>query len=281
MIIDFHTHTFPDRIAAAAIDKLKHASHTKPFSDGTAVGLAASMKASGVDASIVLPVATNPLKAAAMNDAALSMTKGTKLISFGAIHPDTPNAKEELKRIAGMGFKGIKLHPVYQDVAINDPRSLRILETAGELGLIIVMHAGEDIGFPGVVRCSPEMTADALRHVGPVQLVCAHMGGWRNWERVAECLAGTSAMLDTAFTLGDLTPLEEDYYTQEQLYMLGAKDFVKLVRAFGSERILFGSDSPWADQGESVRAVRALPLDEEEKQNILGANACRLLGLKI
>lgn len=281
MIIDFHTHTFPDRIAAFALDKLKHASHTKPFSDGTAAGLAASMKASGVDASIVLPVATNPFKAASMNDAALSMMERDGLISFGAIHPDTPNAKEELKRIAGMGFKGIKLHPVYQDVAINDLRSLRILETAGELGLIVVMHAGEDIGFPGVVRCSPEMTADALRRVGPVQLVCAHMGGWRNWERVAECLAGTSAMLDTAFTLGDLMPLEEDYYTQEQLHMLGAKDFVKLVRAFGSERILFGSDSPWADQGESIRAVRALPLEEEEKRNILGANACRLLGLKL
>lgn len=279
MTIDFHTHTFPEKIAAAAIDKLKHASHTVPFSDGTAAGLTASMKKAGVDFSVVMPVATNPDKAASMNDVSLRMTGRDGLIYFGAIHPDTPGAKEELRRIAGEGIKGIKLHPVYQDVDINDPRSLRILEAAGELGLLITMHSGEDIGFPGVVRCSPEMTADALSKVGPVKLICAHMGGWRDWERVADCLAGTSAMLDTAFSLGDITPLEEGYYSQEQIHMLSESAFCRLVRAFGSERVLFGSDSPWADQGEIISAIRALPLTDEEKQRILGGNACRLLGL--
>lgn len=280
MIIDIHTHIFPDRIADRAIDKLKHSSHTVPFSDGKKDGLMASMKKAGVDCSVVLPVATNPCKAASMNDAMLSEKETNGLVHFGAIHPDTPDAQKELKRIADAGIRGIKLHPVYQGVDINDPRSLRILEMAGELGLIVVMHAGQDIGFPGVVHCSPEMTADALRHVGPVQLVCAHMGGWRDWARVTDCLAGTSALLDTAFSLGDLTPLEESYYSPEQIHMLNEEAFCTLVRAFGSERVLFGSDSPWGDQQENIRAIRKLPLTEDEKQNILGANACRLLGLQ-
>lgn len=280
MVIDFHAHTFPERIAAQAIDKLKHASHTVPFSDGTAAGLVASMRAAGVDYSVVLPVATNPLKASSMNDASLAMTGRNGLICFGAIHPDTPQAKGELKRIAKAGLKGVKLHPVYQNVDIDDPRSLRILEAAGELGLVVLMHAGDDIGFPGVVRCSPQMTASALSQVGPVKLICAHMGGWRNWAHVADCLAGTSAMIDTAFSLGDLTPLEEGYYAPEQIHMLGEADFCSLVRAFSSERVLFGSDSPWSHQGESVAAIRALPLTDEEKNNILGANAAKLLGLR-
>lgn len=279
MIIDIHTHTFPDQIAARAIDKLKHASHTIPFSDGTACGLAASMQSAGVDYSVVLPVATNPLKAAHMNDASLSAMGQDGLIYFGAIHPDTPDARAELRRIAQAGIKGIKLHPVYQNIDIDDPRSLSILEAAGELGLIVVMHAGEDIGFPGVVRCSPEMTANALRQVGAVKLVCAHMGGWRNWDRVADCLAGTSAMIDTAFSLGDITPLEEGYYSQEQTHMLCEEAFCQLVRAFGSGRVLFGSDSPWSDQAKSIAAIRALALTDEEKENILGENARRLLGL--
>ena len=278
MIIDMHTHTFPDQIAERAIDKLKHASHTVPFSSGTASGLAASMKAAGVDYSVVLPVATNPFKAASMNDASLA-ANGDGLVYFGAIHPDTPEAKAELRRIAHAGMKGIKLHPVYQDVDIDDVRSLRILEAAGELGLVVVMHAGEDIGFPGVIRCSPEMTAAALRQVGPVKLICAHMGGWRNWERVADCLVNTSAMIDTAFSLGNITPLEEDYYTPQQIRMLDEAAFCALVRAFGSERVLFGSDSPWADLRAAVAAIGHLPLNEEEKRNILGENAGRLLKL--
>lgn len=278
MIIDMHTHTFPEQIAEWAIDKLKRASHTVPFSSGTASGLAASMKAAGVDYSVVLPVATNPLKAASMNDASLAAS-GAGLIYFGAIHPDTPQAKQELRRIAQAGMKGIKLHPVYQGVDIDDARSLRILEAAGELDLVVVMHAGEDIGFPGVVRCSPEMTANALRQVGPVKLICAHMGGWRNWERVADCLVNTSAMIDTAFSLGDITPLEDDYYTPQQIHMLDETAFCALVRVFGSDRVLFGSDSPWDDQRAAVSAIRHLPLDEDEKRNILGENARRLLGL--
>lgn len=279
MIVDFHTHTFPEKIAAFAIDKLKHASHTVPFSSGTTDGLRASMRRAGVDLSVVQPVVTNPEKAVSMNDVSLKLTQKDGLIFFGCIHPDTPNAQKELTRIANAGLKGVKLHPVYQGIDINDPRSLRILDKAGELGLIVLMHAGDDIGFPGVVRCSPEMTADALRQVGPLKLVCAHMGGWHNWERVIECLANTSAMLDTAFSLGDITPLEADYYTNEQIHMLGEEQFCRLVRAFGSDRVLFGTDSPWADQETYLQAVRALPLTDREKQDILGGNACRLLGL--
>ena len=49
MIIDFHTHTFPDKIAAAAIDKLQHASHSKAFTSGTVSGLQASMQRAGID----------------------------------------------------------------------------------------------------------------------------------------------------------------------------------------------------------------------------------------
>ena len=71
MIIDSHTHTFPVRIASAALARLQAASHTAAFSDGTDEGLLLSMQRSGVDASVVLPVATNPLKLASMNDSIL------------------------------------------------------------------------------------------------------------------------------------------------------------------------------------------------------------------
>ena len=277
MIIDFHTHTFPDKIAAAAIDKLQHASHSKAFTNGSVSGLQASMQSAGIDHSVVLPVATNPLKVSAMNDISCQLTGQNGLIYFGCIHPNMEGAEAELTRIAGKGLKGIKIHPVYQDVDIEDPRFLRILDKAGQLGLAVVMHAGDDIGFPGVVRCSPEMTASALRQVGPVKLICAHMGGWRNWERVIDCLAGTPVMIDTAFSLGTITPLEEEHYKEEELQLLKAEEFCQLVRAFGADRVVFGTDSPWDDQGAALEAIGALTLTEEEKEKILGGNAQRIL----
>ena len=263
----------------AAVGKLQQASHSAAFSDGTASGLRTSMQAAGIDWSVVLPVATNPLKVCSMNDLSAQLSGREGLVYFACIHPQMENAEQELARAAALGMKGVKIHPVYQEVDIDDVRFVRILAKAGELGLTVVMHAGDDIGFPGEVRCSPEMIRRALEQAGPVRLICAHMGGWRNWERVAECLADTSVMLDTAFSLGEITPLEQGYYTPEQLHMLDAEAFCQLVKAFGPGRIVFGTDCPWADQQSSLEQLRQLPLAEGDRQAILGDNAARLLGL--
>ena len=277
MIVDFHAHVFPERIAAAAVERLRGASHTVAFTDGTAGALAQSMQKAGVDRTVVLPVATNPTKVGAMNDASIALTERDGLVYFGCIHPDAPNWREELGRIADAGLKGVKIHPVYQGVDLDDMRYLRILDRAAELDLIVVTHAGDDIGYPGMVRCSPEMIAHALRQVPGVRLVAAHMGGWRKWTRAAELLAETGAYIDTSFSLGRLTPLRAGYFADAELQLLDAGRFCEMVRRFGSGRVLFGSDSPWADQAASVEAIRALPLTEAEKADILGENARRLL----
>jgi len=277
MIIDFHTHTFPDKIADLAVKKLSNSGHIPYFSNGTAAGLKASMRKAGIDYSVVLPVATNPLKLNSMNSVSIELNGKDNLIYFGAMHPDAPDWKEELSRIAENGIKGIKIHPVYQGVDIDDVRYLKILEYAAELGLIVLMHAGDDIGFPGEVRCSPKMIANALRQVGDIKIILAHMGGWKNWKEVEYYLAPTSAMLDTAFSLGKITPLDNTF-SKEFLNLLDEENFLNLVDAFGSDRILFGTDSPWTDQKQSLDLIKNLPLGEDEKAKILGENALKLLG---
>ncbi len=258
--MDFHTHTFPDGMAATVLDKLQQSSHSLAFTAGTATALRESMRHAGIDCSVVLPVVTNPAKATSINDVSLKLTEQDGLIYFGGIHPDTPAYREELGRIATAGLKGIKIHPVYQNTDIDDLRFLRILDRCGELGLTVVMHAGDDIGFPGVVRCSPAMTIRALQQVGPVTLVAAHMGGWKNWEEAEALATETSAYIDTAFSFGTITPLESDYYSKEELQLLNPEQFCRLVRLFGSKRVLFGTDSPWTDQAVSNEQIEALPL---------------------
>ena len=277
MIIDFHTHTFPDKIAAAAIGKLEQAAHSRAYASGTRDSLLQSMHSAGIDRAVVLPVATNPLKCASMNDTSHTLDGQDGLTYFAAIHPDAPDWHAELGRAKLLGFKGVKIHPVYQNVAINDPRFIRILARCGELGLIVVMHNGADIGFPGVEKCSPAMLQDAVRQAGPVTLVAAHMGGWRNWQEVPEYLLDTDVYLDTAFSLGSISPID-NYYTPEELPMLDEAQFCELVRIFGAERILFGTDSPWDDMAQCVERIRCLPLTADEQLAIFSGNALRLLG---
>ena len=282
MIIDIHTHTFPDKIAAATLDKLKHLSHTIPFTDGTAAGLAASMARAGVDRSVVMPVATSPRQVPHVNDASARMNElgaQTGLLSFGCMHPDFDGWKEELARVRDLGLKGIKLHPQYQDTDFDDPRYLRILDRCGELGLVVLTHAGLDIGMPGKDNCAPEMVARVLEQVGPVKLVLAHMGGWRQWDRVEALLPGTGVYLDTSFSLGEITPLDDGHYRPGDLPLLDEAAFLRMVRRFGPDRILFGTDSPWDDQETALARLRALPLEKSELDAILGGNARKLLEL--
>lgn len=278
MMIDFHAHTFPDRIAPAAVSKLEHMAHARSYSDGTKDGLLRRMREAGIDRAVVLPVATNPLKCASMNDTSHALDGLDGLTYLAAIHPDAPDWYEELGRAKQLGFKGVKIHPVYQDVPIDDPRFVRILERCGELGLFVVMHGGANIGFPGVERCSPARLRRALSLCGPVTLIAAHMGGWRNWEEVPEQLLDTGVYLDTAYTLGAINPLDS-HYAPEELPMLEEERFVELVRLFGSKRVLFGTDSPWDGMQACVTRIRSLPLTEDEQADIFCRNACRLLNI--
>ena len=162
-----------------------------------------------------------------------------------------------------MGMKGIKLHPDYQDVYFNDIRYKRLVSYATELGMIISVHAGKDPLCPENVHCTPQMAAELIDEVAPDKLVLAHLGGNQQWDEVERYLVGRDVYLDTAVIF--------DYIEQEQ--------FLRILRNHGSDRILFATDSPWAGQKRFVEVMRSMPVTEDERENVFGGNAGRLLGL--
>ena len=280
-MIDFHTHIFPEKIASKTLDFLESRCHTHPYTNGMASGLLASTREAGLEFSVVLPVVTKPSQFDSINRFAQKMQDpGEGLLSFGGIHPDNEDYKEKLRFIRDAGMKGIKLHPDYQGVMIDDIRYKRIISYATELGLIISVHAGFDPGYPQCVHCPPRLARAVIREVQPDRLILAHMGGWRNWEEVEELLPYAPVYLDTSYSLGSIRPLDDGYYKPEELPMMGEEQFLRIIRTFGYERFLFGTDSPWSGQQESLERFRALPLTNEEKDAILGGNAQRLLGFQ-
>ncbi len=262
-VIDFHTHAFPDKIAGKTIEMLSQKAGIPAHSDGTAQGLRKVLESAGITLGVVLPVVTRAEQFESITRFATQINEeGNGLLSFGGIHPDTPDYKKELKILSDMGFRGVKLHPDYQGVFFDDIRYMRIIEYASELGLIVITHAGIDLGFPGQVRCTPERARKVLREVKPDKLVLAHCGGWGLWEEVIETLAGEQVYLDTAYSMGHIS---------EEL-------FVKLCRAHGVEKMLFATDCPWGNPKSDLDAFLAMPLDTEEQEMILHRNAERLLG---
>jgi predicted TIM-barrel fold metal-dependent hydrolase len=265
MVIDFHTHIFPDRIAAKTIEKLEEVGNVRAFTYGTLNGLKKSMKENHIDLSIVLPVVTKPSQFDCINSFAAEITGREGILSFGGIHPDTEDYCEKLSEIKKLGLKGIKLHPDYQETYIDDPKMVRIIQYAVELGLIVVIHAGVDIGLPAPVHCPPDKSAAMLSQIDSenARIVLAHTGGWGLWDDVEEYLVGKNVWFDASFSLG----------------MISDEQFVRIVKNHGADRILFATDSPWGGQKETLEHMKKLELTEEEIERILHGNAEELLGL--
>ena len=281
MIIDFHTHTFPEQIARRAIAKLSNSAHIKNYSDGTLEGLKRSMKAAGIDHTVLLPVVTKPTQAEDINRLAIELndrSRETGILSFGGIHPDNEDYKAIIKDLANHGIPGVKLHPVFQETYFDDIRYLRIMECACENDLIILTHAGYDISFPGADFSAPARIRSAYQQIHPKKLVLAHMGGWGCWNDTEELLADCSVYLDTAFTLDPLRSNTGDD-AAEHYAPLSREQFLRIVKTFGSDHILFGTDSPWTDMWEALKLVRESGLTSSELKAVLGGNAAKLLNL--
>ena len=261
MLIDFHTHCFPDRIAEKAIEKLSFVSGgLEPYTDGTVACLKHNMDRDGVDLSVVLNIATNAKQQKSVNDFAAELNRREGFVAFGSVFPGAPDMLEEAERIRDLGLKGIKLHPDYQGFSVDDPQWISLYRKISQLGLITVFHAGWDIGFPPPYGATPDKMEKALKHFdSPV--VAAHWGGCGCSEGVLAHLCGKEIYFDTSFGYSQMPK----YYAE------------KILEKHGTDRILFGTDSPWHTAPMELRMLHTLGLSDEEKDRIFFRNAEKLL----
>ena len=264
MIIDFHTHIFPDHLAARALEKLSsEIDDIYPMvTDGTVRGLIARMDEWGIDVSVVQPVITSPSQVHTINTWAQSICSD-RLVSFGAVYPFHDDYKKDIDFVVGLGLKGLKFHPEYQGFMVDDTHMLRLYDYAMSKGLILLFHAGADPGFSPPFKSSPEQFAKIVNSMQGGVLIAAHFGGHAQWDEVEEHLVGTDIYLDTSMGF--------EYFPHEQ--------FLRIVRDHGASKVLFASDSPWSHAGTEIEHLNALPLSPEEKVAILGENAQRILQL--
>ena len=269
MIIDFHTHVFPDKIAQATVNALAKASSLPPYSDGTVAALVNNMKAAGIDLSVNLPVLTSPKQF----DSVLSFAKGINeahkngecpIISFAGIHPGCDDIDGKMKLVKESGIPGVKIHPDYQGAFINDERYIRILEAAKEYDLIVVTHAGLDEAYrKSVVKCTPKLTKEVIKRVKHPKFVLAHIGANEMADDVIDMLCAEDVYFDTAYSLP----------------FIAREKFEKIVSRHGADRILFATDSPWGELSHFIKVLDSYSLCAEDKNKIFSENAKRILGI--
>jgi len=263
MLIDFHTHCFPDKIAARAIEKLADASGgIENYADGTVEGLKNRLAQDGVDAAVVLNIATNARQQKSVNDFAAQINDEKMIFAFGSVYPDSPDALDELDRIKELGLKGVKLHPDYQGFFVDDPKWKPLYKKISSLGLITVFHAGMDYGYAPPYGGMPEAMARAIEWFdSPV--VAAHWGGINCNEGVLKYLCGRDVYFDVSFGYS----MMPRYFAE------------KILEAHGADKMLFGTDSPWHTAAMEHRLLDAIGVVGDDREKIHCGNAKTLLQL--
>jgi len=263
MIIDFHTHAFPDALAARAMKVLlAEAPQVRAYLDGTVTDLLRSMDRSGIEASVVCCIATKPGQFEPILRWCAQI-RSERLIPFPSVHPGDPACVDAICRIREEGFRGIKLHPFYQDFFADEDRMLPFYEEVSRHDLLLVMHTGYDIAFPRIRRADPEKLLKIHRMFPALKLVTTHLGAWQQWEEVDRLLIGREIYMEISFAMDDV----------------GLERARDMVMRHPDGYVLFGTDSPWTDQAGTLALLEKLNLPAGKLRRILADNALALLGL--
>ena len=262
MIIDFHTHAFPGNLAERAITRLEEMGGIKAKHRGTIDSLIKSMDDAGIDVSVICSIATKP----SQFDSILKWSKqivSKRIIPFPSVHPEDPDPAEKIKIIHHEGFKGIKLHPYFQEFTIDEERLFPLYEACTKHRLILVSHTGFDIAFPRDRIADPEKIVYITSRFPDLLFVSTHLGGWHDWDEVEKHLAGKPRYIEISFSL-------------EEMPRSKAK---KMIAAHMPGYLFFGTDSPWTDQKQAVKLLKSLDLDPKLEEDIFYNNAAKLLGI--
>ncbi|HKL94567.1 MAG TPA: amidohydrolase family protein [Clostridia bacterium] len=256
-LIDTHVHIFPDKIATNALNKISAPARKCPTTNGMLFGTLKKMEEWGVSEIWAQCIATNLHQVESVNDFAISI-KSEKVLPFGSVFPHAvSDSLFELKRIKEKGIQCIKLHPEYQRFEVSDEKFFPIYEFIEKNGMLLLFHAGKDCAFLDTHYASPQSIRIVHDVFPKLKMICAHLGGWNDWDDVLRYTAGCDIYFDTATLAGYISPDE----------------LKAIFKAHPLERILFASDAPWSTPQKEIDTLKILGLSNDDMEKICYKNA--------
>lgn len=260
-VIDAHAHIYPDKIAPKAVDAVGDFYLVDMYGKGTVEHLLSSCDKAPLTHFIVHSVATTPGSVETINNFIAEQCQlHPEFIGFMTMHQDYPNPEKEIERAIGLGLHGMKLHADTQKVNMDDPRLMAIYEML-EGRLPLVVHTGDyryDYSHPrrllNVLKTFPNLVVDA-----------AHFGGWSMPEIGYDVLNHENLFIDVS----------------SSMMYLGDRRTEELVRMWGIDRVMFGSDFPMWDPAHEYDTLTSLDFTDDELDQLLWHNAERFAGVKV
>ncbi len=252
-IIDAHTHIYPDKIAQKATEAIGDFYGLGMRGIGTAGNLINEMHKAGVSLSLICSCATTPHQVASINDSIhAACALHPEFFGLGTLHQDMKDPYAEIDRIISLGLHGVKLHPDFQKLNIDDPKMMPVYEYLTEKGLPVLFHTGDN----RYDYSAPKRLKRVVEAIRGFKCTAAHFGGYQAWAEAAECLTDENIYIDTSSSMAFI----------DGAYALA------LIDKFGTDRCMFGSDFPMECAATEIKRITALGLQPNVLEKIMHGN---------
>lgn len=258
-IIDCHTHVYPDKIATKAVESIGHFYDIPMELDGTVNTLLNISRQAGVDQCLIHGVAVDALHVRHINDFVIATVQAhpDRLMGFGTLHPDMEDPGKELDRMLRAGLCGVKLHPDMQKFSLGEARTDRLFAVC-EGVCPMLFHTGDK----RYQYSNPALIPPIMKKHPHLTLICAHFGGYSEWDDAVKCLADENVYVDSS----------------SSFFTLGKERARELIDLYGADRVLFGSDYPMWQMKAEKETMLSLELDDNSLKKIFCGNLLRILG---
>ena len=266
-VFDIHTHTYPEAIAEKAVTSLGKFYDFVPEGKGTYADLEESASACDVRGFLLFSVATNAHQVEKVNSSIAALVQksrenGYLTAGFAGMYQDFPDFEGEINRAAYLGLQGVKIHPDIQGIDIDDPKLLPLYEIL-EGRMPVYFHMGDN--RPQYRFSEPKKLRRVLTMFPKLQVVAAHLGGYKATDEAIEYLAGHENVW---------------YDTSSALWYLSTEEATRIIGKLGHEKVMFGSDYPVMYPASDFARFMKIPMTEGQREDILWNNAVRFLHLE-
>jgi len=172
--------------------------------------------------------------------------------------------------VNSLGFKGLKLHPRYNDFRLDSKNTLAICLEAGDLGIPVLIDAfvdGEFLKRKINIRDFSNL-AEKCPHTN---FIWAHMGGYKVLDFLFLGKHFTNVFMDFSFTI--------QYFQGSSVIT----DVIYAIRNMRFEKLFYGSDFPDKSIGEALGIVSETflkyDLTADQMDQLFYRNAVRYLGI--